>query len=203
MKSAALSETRASGARARLTRQSVIAAAAEIADREGLAALTLARLAARLGIKPPSLFNHVAGIPALRRELRTLALKELAEALGAAAIGKSRGGAVHALADAYRGFVRRHPGIYSLTLSASADGAQTSEVVAERIVAICGSVLGGYSLGKRETIHAIRAMRSLVHGFATLEAAEGFGMPVAIDASFTWMVDAFIAGLERTTLIER
>jgi AcrR family transcriptional regulator len=187
-----------SRARAGLTRESVVAAAAEIADRDGLEALTLASLAVRLGVKPPSLFNHVAGMRALRRELRALALLELADALGDAAIGKSRGDAVRALGDAYRGFVRAHPGIYALTLSAAGDSDPASDKVAERIITICASVLGGFSLGRRETIHAIRAMRSLVHGFASLEAAGGFGMPVAIDASFTWMVDTFIAGLERT-----
>jgi AcrR family transcriptional regulator len=199
MKSTAFSGARASGTRAGLTRESVIAAAAEIADREGLDALTLASLATKLGVRPPSLFNHVAGMPALRGELRARALRELGEALGAAAIGKSRGAAVHALADTYRNFVRNHPGIYGLTLKATGEGAATSDAVGERIVAICTSVLGGYSLGKRETIHAIRAMRSLVHGFATLEAGGGFEMPVAIDASFAWMVEAFIAGLERIT----
>jgi AcrR family transcriptional regulator len=197
VKSTASSRARTSGARAGLTRESVVAAAARIADREGLDALTLASLAARLGVKPPSLFNHVEGMPALRRELRALALRELADALGAAAIGKSRGTAVRALANAYRAFVRAHPGIYALTVSASAGGG-ASDAIADRILAICSSVLGGYSLGKRETIHAIRAMRSLVHGFATLEAAGGFGMPVAIDASFEWLVDNFAAGLERT-----
>jgi hypothetical protein len=136
-------------------------------------------------------------MPALRRELRALALCGLADALGAAAIGKSRGAAVSALANAYRGFVRAHPGIYALTLSATGDGEPELDRGADRIIAICASVLGGYQLGKRETIHAIRAMRSLVHGFASLEAAGGFGMPVAIDASFAWMVDTFVAGLER------
>jgi AcrR family transcriptional regulator len=188
---------RSSRPRAGLTRTSVVAAAAEIADRDGLDALTLASLAARLGVRAPSLFNHVAGMPALRRELRALALRGLADALGAAAIGKSRAGAVSALANAYRGFVRSHPGIYALTLSAAGESDSESDRTAERIIEICASVLSGYRLGKRETIHAIRAMRSLVHGFASLEAADGFGMPVAIDASFAWMVDTFAAGLER------
>jgi AcrR family transcriptional regulator len=190
-------KARSNRQRAGLTRTSVVAAAAQIADREGLDALTLASLAALLGVRAPSLFNHVAGMPALRRELRSLALRGLADALGAAAIGKSRAAAVSALANAYRGFVRAHPGIYALTLSAAGDRHPVSDRVADQIVAICASVLGGYQLGKRETIHAIRAMRSLVHGFASLEAAGGFGMPVSIDASFAWMVDTFVAGLER------
>ncbi len=178
----------------------MVAVAAEIADREGLDTLTLAKLATRLGIKPPSLFNHVAGMPALRRELRALALRELADDLAAAAVGKSLGPAVRALADAYRRFVRAHRGIYALTLSASGNEPEPADAIAERIVTICARILGGYGLRKRETIHAIRALRSLVHGFATLEAAGGFGMPVAADASFAWMVEMFIGGLERTAV---
>jgi AcrR family transcriptional regulator len=197
MKSMLSSRARSSRARPGLTRASVVAAAAEIADRDGLDALTLASLAARLGVRPPSLFNHVAGMPALKRELRAVALRELADALSAAAIGKSRGAAVSALAAAYRGFVRAHPGTYALTVSAPGNADPASDKLADGIISICASVLGGYQLGKRETIHAIRAMRSLVHGFASLEAAGGFGMPVAIDSSFAWMVDTFVAGLER------
>src|SRR5258708_1636612 len=97
------------GNRAGLTRVAVVAAAAAIADREGVEALTLARLAAELQIKPPSLFNHVRGLQALRRELKLLALRELCDALTVASVGKSRASGIRALAGAYRDFVRKHP----------------------------------------------------------------------------------------------
>jgi hypothetical protein len=34
-----------------------------------------------------------------------------------------------------------------------------------------------------------------VHGFATLEAAEGFGIPLDLDASFQQLIENYIAGL--------
>ncbi len=55
--------------------------AAALADAEGLAALTLARLAARFGVRAPSLYNHVSGLEALHRELALLGLRELGERL--------------------------------------------------------------------------------------------------------------------------
>ncbi|HUA32455.1 MAG TPA: TetR-like C-terminal domain-containing protein [Candidatus Binataceae bacterium] len=181
--------------RAGLTREAVVAAAAAIADSEGIEALTLARLAAELEIKPPSLFNHVRGLPALRRELRLLALRELYDALSRASVGKSRGDGVRALARAYRAFVKKHPGIYAETLSAADDDPEVA-AVANQIIEVCSAVMSGYQLKRAEAIHALRAMRSVGHGFASLEAARGFGIPVNIDESYAWFVDNFIAGLE-------
>jgi hypothetical protein len=39
-----------------------------------------------------------------------------------------------------------------------------------------------------ELIHRARALRSAIHGFIDLELREGFGLPVAIDRSFDWLV---------------
>jgi hypothetical protein len=54
------------------------------------------------------------------------------------------------------------------------------------------------SLGLRgdEAIHALRAFRSAVHGFATLEAAGGFGLPLDLDESFERMIRMIIEGME-------
>lgn len=46
-------------ARRRLTRARIVAAALQIADRDGLEAVTLRRLATRLGVHVTSLYNHV------------------------------------------------------------------------------------------------------------------------------------------------
>ncbi len=185
--------------KAGLTTDKVVAAAAELADLNGADALTLSALAARLRIKPPSLFNHVSGMNALRRELRLLALRELADAMGAAAIGRSRGDAIRALGHAYRKFVKRRPGIYAETVRADEGGeSKDSEInaLATKIVAICVSALAGYGLSPRQEIHAIRALRSLAHGFVTLEMGGGFGLPITLDESYDWMLETFIRGLE-------
>ncbi|MHB8381011.1 MAG: TetR/AcrR family transcriptional regulator [Candidatus Binataceae bacterium] len=185
--------------KAGLTVAKVIAAAAELADRNGADALTLSALAAKLGVKPPSLFNHVSGMTALRRELRALALKEIGEAMGAAAIGRSRGDAIRALGHAYRQFVKRRPGIYVETVRAlDGDDSTDSEIgaLAARIIAICVSAFAGFGLSPRQEIHAIRALRSLAHGFSALEIGNGFGIPIALDESYDWMLENFIRGLE-------
>jgi len=51
-----------------------------------------------------------------------------------------------------------------------------------------------------DAAHALRAFRSEVRGFATLEVAGGFGLPEDCDESFRRLVDALAAGLQRARL---
>jgi hypothetical protein len=69
------------------------------------------------------------------------------------------------------------------------------DAAAGRIVETCLSVLGGYGLDRSAGVHAIRAMRSAVHGFVGLEIAGGFGIPLDVDRSFDWLISALLKGL--------
>jgi AcrR family transcriptional regulator len=178
-----------------IDKDAVVRAAGKIADDHGWDALTLARVANKLRIRSPSLYNHVGGLEGLRRELKLLALRDLNVALGRATIGKSRDDAVRGLADAYRAFVKRHPGTYAATMVTAPKNDPAMEAAASNIVETILSVLSGYGLDRREGIHAIRALRSTVHGFAALEIAGGFGIPLEVDKSFDWLVSALLAGL--------
>ena len=184
-----------------IDRDAVVRAAAKIADDEGWDALTLARVASKLHVRSPSLYNHVGGLEALRRELKLLVMRELNTALTRATIGKSRDDAVRGLATAYRTFVKRHPGTYAATMVAAPKNDPAVEAAAGQIVETLLSVLSGYGLDRREGIHAIRAMRSAVHGFAALEIAGGFGIPLDVDKSFDWLVSSLLKGLSSSALV--
>lgn len=177
-----------------INRDAVVRAAAKIADDDGWDALTLACVAKKLRVRSPSLYNHVGGLEGIRRELKLLALRDLNTALSRATIGKSRDDAVRGLAAAYRAFVKHHPGTYAATMVAAPNDPAV-EAAAGQVVETCLSVLSGYELERREGLHAIRAMRSAVHGFVALENAGGFGIPLDVDKSFDWLVSALLKGL--------
>jgi AcrR family transcriptional regulator len=182
-------------ARRGLDRAQVVDAAVAIADADGLDAVTLARVAAALGVRSPSLYNHVDGRDALIRAIATRATGELAAALRRAATGRSGAQALVAVAQAQREYARRHPGRYAATVTAPAPGDVEHEAAAADAVDVLESVLGGAGLEGDEVIHAVRALRSAVHGFAAIEAARGFGLAVDIDDSFRRLVDALAIGL--------
>ena len=180
-----------------LDKATVVEVAAKLIDEEGIEQLTLGRLAERLGVRTPSLYNHVAGLFGLKRDLALYSLRDLLDRILHATVGKSRTEAIFALANAYRAYARETPGRYALTLQAPDPGDQALQTIAQQLVDVVRAVLAPYRLGEEEAIHAIRGLRSIVHGFSSLEVAGGFGMPVDLDASFHWLINLFIAGLRR------
>jgi AcrR family transcriptional regulator len=181
--------------RSRLSAAVVLDEAAKLADERGYDQLSLAELATRFRVQPPSLYNHIDSLESLKRGLALRALRELADSLGKAAIGKSRDDAVRSLARAQREFVKRHPGLYQATQRAASASDSEMSHASDEVVNICLMVLNGYGLERRAALHALRGLRSAVHGFATLENAGGFGIPLNIDESFAWLLECFIAGL--------
>jgi AcrR family transcriptional regulator len=183
--------------RAGLDHDVVVAAAAELADAEGLDAVTLARVAAALGVRPPSLYNHVAGRDGLLRGVALLGLAELAATLREAAIGRSGADGLQATAQAYRAYVLAHPGRYAAgAIAAPAPDDAERQAAATAVLDVMRAVLRGWSLDDEQTIHALRGFRAAVHGFASLEAASGFGIKLDLDTSFTHLIAALAAGFE-------
>jgi AcrR family transcriptional regulator len=190
-------------ARTRLTKLAVVQAAAEMLNEGGAGDLSLNRLAEKLEIRTPSLYNHVDGLPGLQRELAVLNARQLADRLSAAAIGKSGAELFEAVAEAFRGYVKEYPGLYMSTLRSSGKQEIRDENLMreeERALKIGLAVMASLGLQGEDAIHAVRAFRSTVHGFATLEVAGGFGLPEDCDESFRRLVDALATGLPRHRL---
>ncbi len=180
--------------RAGLTAQRVVASAAEMADADGLEAVTLAALAARLGVRPPSLYAHVRGIDELRASIAARGAEQLADELGAAAAGRSGGDALSAVAHAYRAFALAHPGSY-MALQVARDDDEEAARAAERVLDVVLAVLRGYGLTGRRALHAARTVRAALHGFVLLEMQGGFGIPLAPGDSFAELVAVLDRGL--------
>lgn len=173
----------------------VTEAASVIVDADGLAALTLARLAAALGVAPPSLYKHVAGLDDLTVRVTTLSIRRLADTLTAAAVGRSGRQALLAIAEAHRRFATEHAGLYSLTQAAPAPTSSEQRAEAARALELFSAVVQSYSVPEELLIHAIRMVRAGLHGFADIEARGGFQMPQPVDQSFLVLIDSIDASL--------
>lgn len=182
-------------ARAGLSPDRVVAEAEGIADEVGLTRLTLAALAASLGVRQPSLYKHITGMDALQRSIAVRAKSELADVLGRAAVGKAKDEAIRALSVAYRRWAGQHPGRYAATVRAPAPDDVVDQTASTAVVSIVLDILAGYDLHGDDAIDAARAVRSTLHGFITIEAAGGFGLPVDIDRSFARLVDGLATAL--------
>lgn len=179
-----------------LNRNKVIDKAAELADKAGKPeAVTLTALAAALNIQVPSLYNHVANLEDLQLGLALFAGQILIGRLRQTTMGQIGPDAILALAHAYRTFAHDHPGLYPLLLTAPDPDDEQRTAVAQEILQHFLLLLASCGLQGDDALHAIRGLRSIVHGFISLEAAEGFKIPLDPTESFELAVGTYLKGL--------
>jgi hypothetical protein len=57
------------------------------------------------------------------------------------------------------------------------------------------NVLQDFGLEGESAIHAVRSFRSMMHGFASLEQKEGFGLLLDLDITLQLLTESFLFGL--------
>ena len=181
----------------------VTRAAATIVDVHGPAALTLARLAAELGVAAPSLYKHVDGLDDLILRVSTLSTRRMADELTMAAVASSGRDALLSIATAYRRFAIEHTGLYALAQVTLKHGSDAQRAEASRALKVFEAVVRSYGVPDDLVIHAIRVVRAGLHGFTDLEARGGFQLSQSMEDSFLVLVDALHASLSKLGHPER
>jgi AcrR family transcriptional regulator len=182
--------------RAGLSAAVVTDVAIEIIDSEGIDALTLTEVAKRAGVAAPSLYKHVRSLADLRDRVATRVVDEMREQMAAAVMGRSLDDAVRAVMRGYRDYVISHPNRYAAFPQAPPDDPALA-AAGDRLLDVVLALLRGYGLDGERAIHATRCLRAMAHGFASLQAAGGFGLPQDLDTSYDCLVGMLIDGLAK------
>lgn len=181
--------------RAGLTTERVVRAAADLADEVGFESATVSALARALGVKVASLYSHVDSAAGLREGVAGLALDELADLASEALAGRSGKDALAALATTYRDYAREHPGRYDATRLPLAPDSPAVPA-GRRHAALTRAVLRGYRLDESETVHAVRLVGSVIHGYTDLERSGSFAhSSPSSDESWSHILNALDATL--------
>lgn len=182
--------------RAGLSSTVLVDAALNLIDEAGPEKLTLAAIAQRVGVATPSLYKHVGGLAELWTLVGERILDEMTERFTAVALGRGGDDAVIALMRAYRAYVREFPHRY-IAVPADLRGESTLRAAGDRLLGVLLAVLRGYGLADEAAVHAARRLRTVVHGFASLESQRGFGLPEDLDTTYDGVIDMYLASLPR------
>lgn len=185
--------------RAGLNRERVAEQAAVMADEVGLHALTLAALAERLGVRQPSLYNHIDSMAGLHRDIAVNAKRDLGHVLARASVGRSGADAISSMSHAYRNWALQHPARYEASNLMPAPGDLEDEAISLAAIQVIADVLTAYDLDGDDAVDAIRAFRSTLHGFVSYETAGAFRWNAAVDRSFERLIRGFIVALGQWT----
>jgi AcrR family transcriptional regulator len=153
----------------------IVAAARALMESDGIEALSMRRIADRLGIRAPSIYKHLPDKGALEAALISAGFEELAERFEAAAAGG--GDRLAAIADAYRDFAHRHPALYRLMTERPLPRERLAAGVEERAARPLLEAAGGVQ-------DAARAAWAFAHGMTILELNGRF--PPAADLDAAW-----------------
>jgi Transcriptional regulator len=177
-----------------LDKDSLVQSAVEIVEEQGLDRLTLQALAAKVGVKAPSLYNHIDSLAELYGRISSFALSRLAETLRDAAVGRSRDEALMAMAIAYRDFALAHPELYKAIIRIP-EGGRTVREEGQDFARALYRVLEPYGLDEQELLHVTRVFRSAAHGFVALEQAGFFSSSPDVSVSYRAFFELYIASL--------
>lgn len=179
----------------RLTRERVIAHAAQLVDAIGLEQLTITKLGRSLGIAPPGVYRHVADIADLRRGIAQHAVREVTVLLASACAGLSGSAALAALARNLRDWALEHPGRYAALQIAPEPEDVAGRQAAGALLDVIGSALRSYGLAGDDATDAVRLLRSTLHGFIMLEISGGFRQERSTEASLGRIIRALDTSL--------
>jgi len=192
-----------SAARARtagpfLDKDTLVRAAADLADRDGWPQLTLSKVADEVDRHVSSLYTHVGGLDDLRREIALLALEELADDVWRAAIGRSGAAALTAIATVERDFSRTHPGRIAAIHAHSGTDDPEFQARGARLAEPIRATLAGFGLDDARVAVAHRVFSASVRGLVQIEVQTSADRARA-DEALTQTVDLFVTALESGT----
>jgi len=154
----------------------IVAAARELLEAEGPEALSMRRLAERLGIRAPSIYKHLPGKDAVEAAVISDGFDELAVALDGASLEE--------LAAGYRAFARAHPHLYRLMTGGPLDRDLLVPGAEDRAAFPAIRAAGG----DRD---AARALWAFAHGMTILELDGRFPPGADLDAAWRTGLRAF------------
>jgi len=158
--------------------------------------VTMAGVAARVGVRPPSLYKRVRDRAALLEAVATDAADELATVLSGAAgePGDPPEERLAGLAHAYRAYARRSPRAAAMLFMDLGPGTHAPLEAAARAARPVVDVAADL-VGPDAALPAARVLTSFVHGFTSMELAGAFRLGGSVDDAFELGVTTLARGL--------
>lgn len=179
----------------RVTKEAVIQAASDIADADGLNRVSLKVVAEKLNIRTPSLYNHIAGLDDLLREVAHMGMRAMNEQMMHAAVGNSGDMAIKAISIAYFKYMIAHPGVYETIQWAHWHGNSETSAIFDNYKALVTKLVLTCSFNTKETDEILSLLMSMIHGYSSLELGKAIADPENAINGLSNSIDIVLLGL--------
>lgn len=183
-------------AKANIDKETIINKAVEIVNSVGIDKVTLKMLAENLGIKSPSLYNHIEGIDDLKKQLMIYGWKQAEQRITLAVIGVSGYDAIRAMCYAFYDYVIENPGVFNVMLWYNKFQSEEMEMATAQLLTIIFKITSSLNIPDDYCFHLIRTFRGFLEGYFLLVNNGSFGHPLPIFESFEISIEVLIAGIQ-------
>ena len=177
----------------------IVAAGGDLLDAGGLDAVTMAAVAARVGVRPPSLYKRIRSRDDLIRLIAEDAGADLGARLAAADPGLGEPSLrLTELVRALRAFAHSRPSAYRLIFAPGTEVMNFSNDLLEATSAPLFAV-AAQLVGPDQALEAARMVTAWATGFLTMELAGAFRLGGDVDAAFEYGLTRLAAAMALAT----
>ena len=153
-------------------------------------------VAGAVGIRAPSLYGRFTDRASLIAAVELQVWSDLADVLASAIIANNPEATLIAQAQAIRRFANSNPNSYSLFFDIRAEPTEEGTKARAAAVATLMPALGAL-VGERHAFVAARVLVPFLHGFISMELANGFRLGAGVDESFETGLRTILWGFGR------
>ncbi|MDO4468012.1 MAG: WHG domain-containing protein [Bacillota bacterium] len=180
-----------------LTREIVIEQAAQLANAKGLKNVTITSLAEHLGIRKPSLYNHIDSQEDIYQGIMIYGWTHGPEELAQTIDEKDAKEALRKYAEAFFQYAIDNPGVFEAMLWYNKYQSDELVLATNKTYAFFFAQTDQLGIDRMVANHLLRTYRAFLEGFALLVIHNSFGNPISIDESFKVSLDVLIKGMEQ------
>lgn len=175
------------------SRDAIVAAGRELVERDGIDGLTMAAVAQRVGVQPPSLYKRVRDRGELISLVVGASIDELTARLEAQHQSDPRARLI-GLANVLRDFAHERPVGYALVFGTHRAPPPESGAVRRSITPLLDAVAA--ITGPEHALDGARLLTAWATGYLTMELADRLRMGGDLDAAWSWGLDRIVSALE-------
>lgn len=177
-----------------VTEESIIEAAARIVNEQGEDALSLKGLAQDLGIKAPSLYNHVASLENVKERLMLYGWSHLEERMVRATMGVTGYEAMRRLCWAFYDYVEVNRGVFGIMMRYNKYSNEETVHSTERLLQQIQILMDSVGIGREDCVHVVRLLRSFLEGFFLITNNQELQQDNSIRESFEFSLSVLVEG---------
>jgi DNA-directed RNA polymerase subunit B len=143
----------------------------------------------------PSLYNHIASLDDLLREVAHTGMRTMNDQMTQAAIGKYGDAAIKSVSIEYLKYIIAHPGIYETIQWAHWHGSSETTAIFDDYKAIMMKLILSCNFKTQKNDEILSLLTSILHGYSTLELGKALINPGEVIEGITNAIDIVLLGL--------